>query len=75
MLGPLYHLPDAEDRVRALTEAWRVLKPGGWLFAADDESIAVGVAGLYLSELGARRVEPWHECRVRCQASSAIAPH
>ena len=34
LLGPLYHLTDASDRVRALTEAARVLKPGGRLFAA-----------------------------------------
>lgn len=29
LLGPLYHLPDAADRARALTEAVRVLRPGG----------------------------------------------
>jgi SAM-dependent methyltransferase len=34
LLGPLYHLTDREDRLRALEEAARVLKPGGWLFAA-----------------------------------------
>ena len=34
LLGPLYHLTDVSDRVRALTEAARVLKPGGRLFAA-----------------------------------------
>jgi SAM-dependent methyltransferase len=34
LLGPLYHLTDASDRVRALTEAARMLKPGGRLFAA-----------------------------------------
>ncbi|MGH7575266.1 MAG: class I SAM-dependent methyltransferase [Longimicrobiales bacterium] len=34
MLGPLYHLTSAEDRARALSEAVRVLKPGGLLFAA-----------------------------------------
>lgn len=28
MLGPLYHLPDPADRARALSEAWRVLRPG-----------------------------------------------
>jgi SAM-dependent methyltransferase len=29
LLGPVYHLPDAGDRARALAEAWRVLRPGG----------------------------------------------
>jgi SAM-dependent methyltransferase len=34
LLGPLYHLTDAGDRVLALQEAARVLRPGGRLFAA-----------------------------------------
>ncbi|HKR10028.1 MAG TPA: methyltransferase domain-containing protein [Gemmatimonadaceae bacterium] len=34
MLGPLYHLVDAEDRLIALREAERVLQRGGVLFAA-----------------------------------------
>jgi SAM-dependent methyltransferase len=34
LLGPLYHLITANDRIRALSEAGRVLKPGGWLFVA-----------------------------------------
>jgi SAM-dependent methyltransferase len=29
LLGPLYHLQERADRLRALTEAWRVLRPGG----------------------------------------------
>ena len=34
LLGPLYHLPEAEDRILALAEATRVLREGGLLFAA-----------------------------------------
>ncbi len=33
LFGPLYHLPDKNDRNKALTEAYRILKPGGLLFA------------------------------------------
>jgi SAM-dependent methyltransferase len=34
MLGPLYHLTDRPDRLAALSEARRVLRPGGLVFAA-----------------------------------------
>jgi SAM-dependent methyltransferase len=34
LLGPLYHLTEAADRAKALAEAVRVLKPGGWFFGA-----------------------------------------
>lgn len=33
-LGPMYHLPDRDDRKRAMREALRVTKPGGALFTA-----------------------------------------
>ncbi|MGW0840679.1 class I SAM-dependent methyltransferase [Streptomyces sp. NPDC002787] len=33
-LGPLYHLPERRDRVRALAEARRVVRPGGVVVAA-----------------------------------------
>jgi ubiquinone/menaquinone biosynthesis C-methylase UbiE len=33
LLGPLYHLPERADRIAALTEARRVLRPGGTLVA------------------------------------------
>ena len=34
LLGPMYHLFTEDDRLRALSEAIRVTKPGGILFAA-----------------------------------------
>jgi len=34
MLGPLYHLLLQEERILALQEAWRLLKPDGMIFAA-----------------------------------------
>lgn len=34
LLGPLYHLRRREDRIRALREARRVVRPGGPVFAA-----------------------------------------
>lgn len=33
LLGPLYHLPDEEDRIRTVDEAHRVLREGGVVFA------------------------------------------
>ena len=34
MLGPLYHLVEGRARARAWAEAVRVVRPGGWVFAA-----------------------------------------
>src|SRR5207342_1873839 len=34
LLGPLYHLRERADRIRALAEAARVVRPGGVVFAA-----------------------------------------
>ena len=32
LMGPLYHLAEEENRIQAIREATRVLKPGGCLF-------------------------------------------
>ena len=34
LMGPLYHIMSEKNRIRALTEAKRVLKPGGLLFTS-----------------------------------------
>jgi ubiquinone/menaquinone biosynthesis C-methylase UbiE len=46
MLGPLYHLTDRADRLAALAEARRVLKPGGLVFAAAISRFASLLDGL-----------------------------
>lgn len=46
LLGPLYHLVAAEGRAQALSEAARVLKPGGMLFAAAMSRWAYAFHGL-----------------------------
>lgn len=46
LLGPLYHLVETEDRLQALTEARRVLRPGGLLAAAAISRFASTYDGL-----------------------------
>jgi ubiquinone/menaquinone biosynthesis C-methylase UbiE len=46
LLGPLYHLPDVNDRRVALSEARRVLRPAGVLFAAGISRFASALDGL-----------------------------
>jgi ubiquinone/menaquinone biosynthesis C-methylase UbiE len=46
LMGPLYHLTDHADRQVALREAWRVLKPCGFLAAAAISRFASWMDGL-----------------------------
>lgn len=53
LFGPLYHLLEAEDRLRALEEAHRILRPGGILFA-----VAIS---RWIARLHGRVVQRLHE--------------
>lgn len=46
LLGPLYHLLDREDRVRALAEGARIVRPGGPVFAAAITRWAARIDGM-----------------------------
>jgi SAM-dependent methyltransferase len=46
LFGPLYHLTDKQDRIRVLTEAHRVLKSSGILFAVGISRFASTLDGL-----------------------------
>lgn len=46
LFGPLYHLPEQADRVRALKEAARVVRPGGLVFGAAISRFASLMDGL-----------------------------
>ncbi|OIJ32405.1 bifunctional 2-polyprenyl-6-hydroxyphenol methylase/3-demethylubiquinol 3-O-methyltransferase UbiG [Microbacterium sp. LCT-H2] len=56
LLGPLYHLADRADRLQALGEAARVVRSGGWVFAAGLSrfigfgQLALGVTDLHLDD-------------------------
>lgn len=46
LFGPLYHLTDKRDRARALSEAYRVLKPDGIILAVGISRFASTLDGL-----------------------------
>ncbi len=51
LLGPLYHLTEREDRVGALREAARVIRPGGSVIAAAISRFASTYDGLFRGRL------------------------
>jgi ubiquinone/menaquinone biosynthesis C-methylase UbiE len=46
VLGPLYHLPEAPDRLAALREAFRIVAPGGVVAVAAISRYASALAGI-----------------------------
>lgn len=51
LLGPLYHLRDRADRVQALREAARIVRPGGCVFAAVISRWAPRLDGIVAQQL------------------------
>jgi len=51
LLGPLYHLPRREDRMRALREVRRIVRPGGAVFAAAISRWAARLNGVLCERL------------------------
>jgi SAM-dependent methyltransferase len=58
LLGPLYHLTERGDRLRALAEAARVVRPGGVVAAAAISRFASLLDGLYGGYLSDPRFWP-----------------
>ncbi len=52
MFGPLYHLTERDDRIAALRESRRVLKSGGYVFAATITRVASFIDALCHGLLG-----------------------
>lgn len=50
LLGPLYHLDDEADRVQALCEAKRIVKPGGYIYAAVITRFAARLHGMLIEK-------------------------
>jgi len=58
VLGPLYHLPDPADRRQALSEARRVVRPGGLIAAAAINRYSPLFEHAALARLHFERVQP-----------------
>ena len=65
LLGPLYHLTEREDRLQALRETRRVLRPGAPVFAAAISAFASTYDGLRYGLLGEPEFEAIVERDVR----------
>ena len=68
LLGPLYHLPDRADRQACLTEASRVLRPGGTVAAATINRYAA----LHDQLNRGGWFEPWRRARLEATAATGV---
>lgn len=67
LLGPMYHLYTMEDKVRALSEAMRVTKPGGYILVAYCMNEPTIIQYVFLAnhlkdvkEMNSLLTEDWH---------------
>jgi ubiquinone/menaquinone biosynthesis C-methylase UbiE len=65
LLGPLYHLTLRDERIQALRETWRVVRPGGVVVAAAISRFASTIDGLLRGFLLDPEFEPIIERDVR----------
>jgi len=65
LLGPLYHLTERSDRIHALREARRVLRPGGVIFAAAINRFASTIAALLEDFIADPKFMPIYEQDMR----------
>ena len=65
LLGPLYHLTNRSDRIQALREAQRTLRPGGVIMAAGINRYASMVAALLEGLIGDVVFTPIYEQDLR----------
>jgi SAM-dependent methyltransferase len=63
LLGPLYHLPRRRDRVQALSEAKRIVRPGGLVFAAAISRWAARLDAILTQKLYERMPQALEELR------------
>ena len=73
-MGPLYHLQERADRIAALAESARVLKPGGRIFCAAISRFASLISGFQLKLLDDPRFEAIVDRDLRDGRHENIAP-